>query len=501
MKKSTISILLILGIILVVNFLSHEFFFRIDTTKDKTYTLSKATKNILNTIEEPITVTSYFTGDLPPQYAKTLNDFKDLLKEYNRRSGGMINFEFKDPNVDEAMKQEAAQNGIQPLLINVRDKDEVVQKQAFMGAIVQGASGQEILPFIQPEGPMEYQLTTAVKKIAVAVKPVIGITTGNGELAAQELAEVYQELSVLYDIQPVDLASPESIPAHMKTVVMVRPQDSIGIERFQKFNDYLAQGGNLCLAINAVNGDFQSVQGTVMNTGIPEWLLTKGIRLNKNFVLDAQCGTIGVQQKQGFFSFQSQVQFPYFPSIAAFGDHPITTGLDQINFPFASSIENTGNWTMTPLVSTSSSSRLQNPPISFDIQKKWRKSDFPAGPQTIGALFEGADIDTDASGRIILFGDADFAISQGRNSRSNADNFSLLVNSIDWLSDDTGLIDLRTKGVASRPIEEMEDSKKNMLKWVNFLLPIAMVMGLGLFRNQRRRNLRIKRMTEKYELH
>ena len=498
MKKNTLSILLIVGILLLLNFLSKDFFFRIDTTADKLYTLSKASKDILNDIETPITVTGYFTSDLPPQYSKNLDDFKDLLIEYNRRSGGMINYEFIDPNKSPEKEQEAAQNGVQPLLINVREKDEVTQKRAFMGAVIKAGESQEILPFIQPEGPMEYQLTTAVKKLSVLNKPAIGLITGHSELSAQEIAEVYQELSILYDIEPVDLSKGE-IPIRLKTVAMLRPQDSIANEDFVLLDDYLSNGGNLCIAVNAVEGDFQSVSGSASNTMIPEWLANKGIILNKDFVLDAQCGTIGVQQKQGFFSFQSQVQFPYFPAISQFNEHPITKGIDKIIFPFASSIINEGPNTMTPIVSTSERSSSQQPPFTFDIQKKWSNTDFTQGQKTIAAIFEGDLSGTGASGKMVLFSDADFMVSQGRGSKSNADNFSLLINSVDWLSDDTGLIDLRTKGVASRPIKDIEESKANMYKWANFLIPIGLVLLLGLYRNQASRNLRIKRMTTRYE--
>ncbi len=497
MKKNSISIILIVLIILLINFLSKEFFFRIDTTADKLYTLSKASKNILNELEEPITVTGYFTEDLPPQYSKNLDDFKDLLIEYNRRSGGMVNYEFIDPNAAET-EQEAAQNGIQPLLINVRDKDQVIQKKAFMGAIVKSELGQEILPFIQPEGPMEYQLTTAIKKISVSDKPTIGMVTGHGELATQEIAEIYQELSVLYDIETVDLSSGE-IPTRLRTVLLARPQDSIPMAHFDVLDNYLASGGNLCIAVNAVIGDFQSVQGSEANTMIPEWLEGKGVRLNKDFVLDAQCGSISVQQKQSFFSFSSQVQFPYFPMVAEYEDHPITKGIDQVMFPFASSIENVGSNTMIPIVKSSSSSATLTPPIFFDVQKKWRQSDFPEPAKTIGAIIEGDLAGTGTSGKMVLFSDADFLSSQGRNSRTNADNFSLIVNSVDWLSDDTGLIDLRTKGVASRPIKELEDSTVSTYKWVNFLMPLILVLVLGIYRNQRNRNLRVKRMTTRYE--
>ena len=498
MKKNTTSILLIIGILLLLNVFSKEFFFRIDTTADKLYTLSKATKNVLNNLEEPITVTGYFTADLPPQYAKNLNDFKDLLIEYNRRSGGMVNYEFIDPNESPEKEQEAAQNGVQPLLINVREKDEVTQKRAFMGAVLKAGEAQENLPFIEPEGPMEYQLTKAVKKLSVQAKPTIGLISGHGELSVQEIAEIYQELSVLYDIETVDLANGE-IPQRLKTIAMLRPKDSIPQSHFSLLDTYLGNGGNLCLAVNAVEGDFQSLQGTPSNTMIPEWLAGKGIKLNKDFVLDAQCGTVGVQQQQGLFSFQSQVQFPYFPAVARFPEHPVTKGIDQVLFPFASSIENTGSNTLIPIVTTSGKSRVEQTPVYFNVQKQWRESDFTQGQKNIAAIVEGDLAGTGASGKMVLFSDADFMVSQGRGSKSNADNFSLLVNSVDWLSDDTGLIDLRTKGVSSRPIKEMEESETTFYKFGNFLLPLILVLVLGIYRYQKNKNRRIKRMTTRYE--
>jgi len=73
-----------------------------------------------------------------------------------------------------------------------------------------------------------------------------------------------------------------------------------------------------------------------------------------------------------------------------------------------------------------------------------------------------------------------------------------MVNSIDWLSDDTGLIDLRTKGVASRPIEEIEEGQRSFYKWMNFLLPIALIIFYGIYRMQRKRSIRSKRMQERY---
>jgi ABC-type uncharacterized transport system involved in gliding motility auxiliary subunit len=102
--------------------------------------------------------------------------------------------------------------------------------------------------------------------------------------------------------------------------------------------------------------------------------------------------------------------------------------------------------------------------------------------------------------KIALVTNGDFAYNgTGQRPRmQQEDNISFMVNIIDWLSDDTGLIELRTKTITSRPIDVMSDSKKMMLKWLNFLLPLLLVIIYGLIRMQINRNKRIKRMQEAY---
>ena len=492
------SILWIIGILIVLNLLARDFFFRIDTTEDQTYTLGKATKDILKNLEEPITVTAYFTEGLPPQYGKTLTDFKDLLKEYSTRSKGMVNFEFKNPNENPESEQEAAQNGISPLLINAREKDEVIQKRAFMGAVLKSGESQEIIPFVQPGGAMEYELTTSIKKLSVLDKPTIGLVQGNGEPGLQDIGPMYQALSILYEIENVNLT--EEIPSRHKTVLFLNPQDSLSSSSLNRLDQYLNNGGNICLAFNSVEGNFQTVQGEAKNTGLQEWLTTKGIDIPNSFILDASCGAISVQQQQGFFNMTSQVQFPYIPLIKKFDEHPITKGVEQVTFPFASPINYTPSdptLSFTPLVTSSERSAIQTLPVYFDVQRKWNNNDFPLGPQTIAGILEGDFGATGTSSKMVIFSDGDFA-QQGGSGNSNADNYNLIVNSVDWLSDDTGLIDLRTKGVSSRPIDDLEDGRKSFLKWLNFLLPLALVAILGIYRTQRSRSIRNRRLQENY---
>ncbi|MBN2172914.1 MAG: Gldg family protein [Bacteroidales bacterium] len=500
-KSITTQILLILAVLVVINVLSDRFFFRLDFTSDQRYTLSKATKNILKGLENPVTITAYFTEDLPPDLAVTRRDFKDLLVEYANVSAGKVLYEFVNPNKDTETEQQAFQSGIQPVLVSTREKDEATQKKVFMGALVQMGNEKEVIPFMQPGAAMEYALSTSIKKLSVTDKPVIGVLQGQGEPSLNAMSQVVQSMSVLYNVEPVNLNDSTIDLKKYKTIAIVSPRDTFPDYDLHMLDQYLGMGGNLFIAMDRVEGDLSKAQGNSVGTGLEKWLSGKGLVVENSFLVDANCGTVGVQQRQGMFNFTTPVKFPYLPIITNFADHPITKGLEQVIMPFASSIVYTGDTTntFTPIAMSSTKAGTQTTPVYFDINKRWTDSDFPMSNLAVGAVLKGNLVGNAASG-IVLFSDGQFAINgEGQRAQQlSQDNVSLMVNSIDWLSDDTGLIDLRTKGVTSRPLDQIEDAKKAMLKWVNFLLPIILILIYGIVRMQRRRNLRIKRMQEGY---
>jgi ABC-type uncharacterized transport system involved in gliding motility auxiliary subunit len=219
-------------------------------------------------------------------------------------------------------------------------------------------------------------------------------------------------------------------------------------------------------------------------------------------VVDASSGNVGVRQQTGFMTFTRQIPFPYWPMIRNFDDDmPITKGLEQVMLQLASTINFTGDTslTFTPFLLTSEKSGTLPLPVFFNVQKEWGNNDFPLENLTVGAILEGPIVSqTPAS--IVLIGDGDFAINgEGQEAQQRQpDNVSLMVNSIDFLSDDTGLIDLRTKEVTSRPLDELEEGRSTFLKWLNFALPLLLVIIYGIIRSQIRRRKRIKRMEEGY---
>lgn len=500
-KSVTPQVLLMVVIVIVINILSDNFYFRLDLTADKAYTLSKATKNILSSLEEPVTVTAYFTEDVPPQILQGRKEFQDMLVEYANYADGNLVYEFVDPNKDQQTEQKAMQEGIMPSIMNVRERDEMTQKRIFLGAVLKMGSDKEIIPMIQTGTAMEYDLSSAIKKLSVTDKPIIGYVQGHGEPSPNALQQVMVSLQVLYNIQPMDLGNASTNLSQFKTIMIVAPADTIPPDHLATLDRYLAGGGNLFIAYNRVVGDFQTVSGSSVSTGLEDWLASKGLVVDNTFLVDASCGSVGVQQQAGMMSFVTNVNFPYLPLIQKFADHPVTKGLEQVIFPFASTIQYTGDAsrTFTPIAFSSAKSGTQSPPVYFDINKRWTDSDFPLSSLPVAGILTGPIAGNNTSS-IILVGDGDFPVNgEGqRPQQLQPDNVNLMVNSVDWLSDETGLIDLRTKAITARPLKEVEEGRAMFLKWLNFLLPIILIIVYGVFRNQRNRSLRVKRMEEGY---
>jgi gliding-associated putative ABC transporter substrate-binding component GldG len=488
-------LLLLAGIIVLVNLIGNDLFFRLDFTEDQRYTLSESTMDILSDLQDPVTVTAYFSEDLQPQFDRMRQDFMNLLEEYSTRSDDKVVFSFVNPNENDEKEREAQQNGIQPLVISSREKNQSVQKRAYMGAVINYGEATEIIPFLEPGAQMEYALTMAIKKMTVPEKQPVGIISGHGEPTMNELGEMVNELQVLYAPEATTLADSVALEKY-KTLVWIRPADSIPESHFQKLDQFVKNGGNLVMAVNSVEANLQNRMGQKLTTGIVPWLQKHGVKLNADFITDANCGSVTIRQQQGPFMINTPVSFPYLPVISKFAEHPVSDGLSAVMLQFASSIEPADtSATFIPLAFTSKKSDTQKAPAFFNVQKEWGDSDFSRSEIPVAALVKQAD-----KGGIIIFSDGDFVVNgSGQNARQlQPDNLSLFVNAVDYLSDDTGLMQLRSKTVKHRPLEQIKESKQTWLKTLNFGLPLFLVLVIGLIRYQQNNHIRNKRREESY---
>lgn len=485
-------IFLVLGILVLVNVLSAEYFYRLDFTANQRYTLSKATKQILSDLDKPVTVNAYFSKDLPARVAKAKRHFKDLLTEYSTHADQDFVYNFINPNKDKESEKKARRKGIKPFVLGTRERDQVQRQRAYMGAVIQVGDQSEVISRIQPQGPVEYKLSSNIHKLTQSDKPSIAVFKGQGGITKDDLGQTLQDLNVMYNTEEYELKPNEPIPDKYRTGIIINTADSFSRGVLDQLDKFLQAGNNLLIATDRVEDNIQQQRLSRANTGLEKWLDNKGITLNNEVLIDAQCGAITVQRPVQGRRIRQRVKFPFFPIIQKFEEHPVTKSVSQFFLPFSSIID-TGsqkNLDFSILARTSKKTGQVSLPHTIDVNKDWKESDFPESHKPIAIAAEGNFQGSKNVSRLVVVG-SDKLIqkqqnNQGRSARTQVrdGNANFFVNAVDWLSDQMGLMELRTQGVDARPLEDVSDQNQNLLKYGNAFAPIILILVIGLIRYQ-----------------
>lgn len=487
------------GILITINFIAQKLFFRLDFTADKRYTLSEATKNTLKELEDVVTVKAYFSEDLPPQLMNTRKEFEEQLIEYENRSQGNLVYEFINPNENEEAERKAQTNGINPLIVNVTERDQVKQLRAYMGAKIQMADRDDIIPVIQPGTAMEFDLTTAIKKLATVDKLKIALLQGQGQPDINVIPQLSEQLNILYEVEPYTLTDSLDIPLYYRSLLLFNPTDTLNTGLLTRLDRFLDSGGSIFLAHSNFSGNING--GFISNAtdiGLTGWLSKKGINLSNQIITDVNCASVGVPQQLGPFSVTSQVKFPYFPIVSSFQEHPVSTGLEAILLPLANRVgvnESDTTGRVIPIAFSSQQSGLVATPFMVDINKEWTESDFTSSNEPVAVAVEWEN------GKMVVVGSGNFVLNGNpgqQQQQVSPDNINFVANAIDWMSDDTGLNDLRTKGITARLLDPVDDTTKNLIKYGNVLIPIFLIIAYGIFRRQRNLRKRQRWLEGKY---
>ena len=492
--------LLIVVALVLVNMVGQRFKFRVDLTADQRYSLSPATLSLLNELPEAVTITAWFTEKMPPDLAVARQDFKDLLVEYANRSNGNVVFEFIDPNSSEPLIKKAQEAGIQPLLATTRTQDRMENLQVYMGCTVQMGERSTVIPAIQQGSALEWAVSSAIKEVSALEKPLVGIVQMHGEASMGELNQLVQNLNVTYSVQATAIYDQVPINDGFAALVFVGPRDSIPPMQLDRLDDFLAKGKGVVIAYDPVRSDLgSSPVATVVRTNLEPWLERHGLRVDPFIVVDQKCNQVQVMQQVGSMSRPVAINFPYFPVIDNFADHPVTQGVDVVTFQFCAPItpvDPDSSLTYSPILVTSAQSGTLPSPHVIDIRKQWAQADFLAGPQTVGAEVSGRFGNGAEQGRLILFTNGGFCVSGSseRPVQLPPGNLDVVVNAVDRVSGQNALAGLRGKEVTYRPIDQLSDAMRTLLKWLDLLLPVLLVVSAGIARRAWRRAQRTRRM-------
>ena len=176
-------LVLYLVVIVLINVAGFTLFFRMDLTANKIYSLSKASKQVISSLSEPLTVKVFFSKNLPPPHNTTEVYLRDLLDEYSLYGNENFNYRFYDVSSEEGdTSKEVKENqklaesyGVYPVRIQAIEKDEVKFQRAYMGVVIIHGDLIERIQALRSTDRLEYELTSAFQKLANKISVLLAL--------------------------------------------------------------------------------------------------------------------------------------------------------------------------------------------------------------------------------------------------------------------------------------------------------------------------------------
>ena len=542
---------LLLGILVLVG-LAQTIRFRIDLTEEKRYSLHPSTLKLLEGIDRPLHVDILLTGEqLPGGMRRLQKSIEETVRTFNAYSAENITVSYFDPlEVTDSLKEEfiytLADYGIRPTNLFVNQATGQQEQLIFPGILVSDDTYETGALVLKGERGMsaeqtlnasienlEFELAQAIQKLLYPEKTALAIIIGHGELAEDDGFGMVEALTGRYELFKVPLEQAKKVEdlSSFASIFILGPDTTYSERELFLLDQYVMGGGNLIVAAEGVSMDLGQLAGEgalalPQENSLDRLLFRYGIRVNKDLIQDLNFGVIPVMG--GNFGNQEQLvplPWPYHFQAGRMYPHPITKGLDQVNFRYASSLDTVkaDGVKKTPLLFTSERSRimplpqllslttfqepplesefgLQNLPLAYLLEGEFTslfKNRF------VPEEFAGIQLKNSGNGKVIVFGDASLFQSQlnpanqeplplGEDplAQTTYANKQFLENLVQYLTDPEGIIATRTKVLQIRPLDKVKVAEeKSMWQLINLGVPVLLLglMGglIGLLRVKR----------------
>ena len=531
----------VLGGLLLFNFVAQRFFFRLDLTEEKRYTMSPATKTLLRTLKQPVTITVYLTGDFPPAFRRLEQGVRETLTEFQVYGGANLNYIFIDPS---AASTEAARNqfyqsllkkGLKPTNLGATENGKRVEKIIFPYAVVSvGAVDKPVLllrgnqaapadvRLNQSIEGLEYELASTIRTLVPALRKRIGVVEGHGELTNVQAGDMLGTWQQQYDVFRVTLGKVKDLSA-LDAIVVAQPKTPYSEDDKFKLDQFITQGGRALFFVDALRVDLDSVArngvalATPYDLNLDDLFFKYGLRLNQNLLLDLNSGRIPlVTGMDGNKPKIEPMPWQLYPLVNKFSPHPITRNLDAVYLKFAGNLDTVKATGIrkTALMTTSRYTRVLPAPVPInfnDARLEPNPKLYQKGFQPVAYLLEGQFTSLFANrarpgtlqfqpekpigakpSKIVVLADGDFIRSEidpktgnpyrlGFDRLANTEfaNRELVLNATDYLLDETGLIAVRGKQITLRPLDKVKLAEERR-RWQLLNLGAPLVL-LGLF--------------------
>jgi len=542
-------VLLVIALV-AINVLSNNVFKRFDLTEDKRYTLSASAIEIIDAAESPIVVDIFLEGeDFPSEFRRLQNETKQLLEEFQAVNSHVV-FNFINPLADDATRerniQQLTQRGLKPMQLSVQENGKSTQAVIFPWALASynertvtiplvknkiGASQQELVS--NSVQHLEYAFADGFSKLTKPKRRKIAILKGNAQLEDKYIANFVKKLGEYYYIAPFTLDSVASNPQNtLKSmssydlIISAKPTQAFTEAEKLVLDQYTMNGGKSLWLVDAVAMEKDSLYNPAgtnyavsRDLNLTDFFFKYGVRINPYMVSTLYSAPITLAMGEGSESQFQHLQWPYSPLSGSNSTHPIVNNLNLVKFDFANQIDTLKNSIhKTILLQTAPQTKLEGTPraVSLDLVTKQQDPQaFNKGSQTLAVLLEGEfssvysnrvkpfDIpgakEKSKPTKMIVIADGDVIkndvnrnipqeLGFDRWTGQTYGNKEFLLNAVNYLLDDNGLINIRSKEIAVAFLNQQKiASEKTKWQLINILLPLILLGGFGFVFNYLRK--------------
>lgn len=553
-RTDIIGLIISIGVVVLLNYVGTFLFNRFDLTSEKRYSLSDATIELAGSLEDDVYIKVYLEGDLPANFQRLRNATQETLDEIRAYSNDHIQYVFINPSespdekVRNSIYQELSDKGIQYTNLRSDEGDKMSEQILFPGAIFAYQGKEYPLQLLKDQlgtqtevmlnnsiQQLEYEIASTIKKLVRPKRQKIAFLEGHGELSDMELADIAKTLDEFYSVDRAKLGGQLKSLEDYDAIIVAKPDSAFNDKDKYIIDQFVMNGGKMLWLLDHVYASMDSLQtnnttiGAPISLNLEDMLFKYGCRINTNLVLDLQAlpipvvtGYVGNQPKQELFPWF------FFPLIMDHPDHPIVRNLDALKTEFMNSLDTVGGSGVkkTILLTTSDRTKLMTTPARISLnmlrfppdERQYTKSKVP-----VAVLLEGQfqsvyknrltdDFvnnkafqykDQSEENKMIVIADGDIIKNSFNKERNTIKplgydiytarqygNKDFIMNCINYLLDDTGLIDARSKEFKIRLLNKQKvDDERQKWQLVNTVIPVLLIVLFGMIQFYIRKRL------------
>lgn len=407
--------------VLLLAYVLSFYFFRIDLTAEKRYTLSPYTKKVLKSLDDTVYVKVYLDGELNIPFRKMQQSLRETLDEFRVYGEDNIQYSFVNPfeSTDDQVRNDIFnrlyEKGLKPTNILANDKEGgSSEKIIFPGALISYKSAEIPVNLLKndPRLPAEENINNSIQGIEFELMKVISsrarnlsgkvaFIEGHGELDEYQTEDLSKELSLYYDVFRGKISGQPGELDDYTAVIVAKPRTRFSEPEKYVLDQYIMKGGKLMWFIDRVDISMDSLASgsalaMINDLNLDDMLFRYGVRINPVLLQDLQCNIIPVNVAlAGNDPDFRPAPWYYFPLLTAPPDNPVTRNLNMIRTEFVNTLDTIGarkGVKKTVLLWSSASSRLVEAPVILslgEIRADPTRLDFRKSWQPVAVMLDG----------------------------------------------------------------------------------------------------------------